>query len=80
VARSVTDDDRNGNIVISKRDRVGTISDVSDDRTTVERNHDRDLTDRFGNILGRGGDDSHEIRNEQIDGADDNGVRPRRFE
>jgi hypothetical protein len=53
---------------------------VSDDRTTVKRNHHRDLADRFGSILGRGGDDSHEIRNEQIDSADDSGVPPRRFE
>ena len=79
MARNFTDDDRGKDVVTSDGDRIGTINDVRDDRATVDRDNDRDLTDKVKDMLGWGDDDdANEIRNEHVDSYDDNQVRLRR--
>lgn len=77
MARNFTDDDRNKPVVTSEGDRIGTISDVNDDRATVERDRDKDLTDKVKDMLGWGDDDSNELRSEHVDSYDGDQVRLR---
>lgn len=78
MARNFTDDDRNKDVVTPDGDRIGTIGDVNDDRATVERDNDADLTDKIKDMLGWGDDNSNELRSEHVDSYDDDQVRLRR--
>lgn len=77
MARNFTDDDRNKDVVTAEGDRIGTIDDVHDDRATVRRDEDTDLTDKIKGMLDWGDDDSNELRSDHVETIDDDRVRLR---
>lgn len=77
MAREFTEDDRDKDIVTSEGDRIGRVRDVNEGRATVERDTNRDLTDKVKDMLGWGDDDSNELRSEHVDTYDDDEIRLR---
>lgn len=82
MVRPFNDDDREKRVVTSDGQNVGRIRDVDNDRATVERSDDDDsLTDEIKELLGWSDEDeSHELRQDQVNRYDDNEIhlRPRR--
>lgn len=78
MARDFTDDDRNKNVVTAEGDRIGTVRDVNGGRATVERDQDKDLTDKIKDLLGWDDDESNELRNEHVDSYGDDEIQLRR--
>ena len=80
MARDLTDDDRNKDVVTSDGTRIGTVSDVRDGQARVTPNNDSGgLTDKIKSMLGW--DDSDEdqtLRNDDVDSVNDDEVRLRR--
>lgn len=77
MARNFTDDDRNKDVVTSEGDRIGTVDRVNDDRATIDRDSNADLTDKVKDLLGWDSDDSNEIRSDHVDSYDDDQIRLR---
>lgn len=77
MARNFTDDDRNKDVVTSEGDRIGTVDGVNDDRATIDRDSNADLTDKVKDLLGWDSDDSNEIRSDHVDSYDDDQIRLR---
>jgi hypothetical protein len=80
--RPFSDDDREKRVVTSDGRNVGRVRDVDTDRATVERSDDDDsLTEEILEMLGWSDDDeTHELRQDQVDRYDDNEIhlQPRR--
>ena len=79
MARDLTDDDRNKDVVTSDGTRIGTVSDVRDGVASVTPDTGSGgLTDTIKSMLGW--DDSDEdqtLRNDDVDSVNDNEVRLR---
>lgn len=71
------DDDVGRDVVTSEGTRVGTVNDVNDGRATVDRDDGESLTDRIKEMLGWGGDDANEVRDEHIDRREDDQIHLR---
>ncbi len=80
--RVFNDSDRKKGVVTSDGQNVGRVRDVDGDRATVERSDDDDsLTEEVKGFLGWSDEDeTHELRQDQVDRHDDNEVhlQPRR--
>jgi hypothetical protein len=80
--RAFRDDDREKPVVTSDGRTVGRVSDIQEDRATVERTEDDDsLTDEIKDMLGWDDDEeTREVRRDQIDRYDDEQfhLQPRR--
>ena len=80
MARDLTDDDRNKDVITSDGTRIGTVSDVRDGQASVTPDTDSGgLTDTIKSMLGW--DDSDEdqtLRNDDVDSVNDDEVRLRR--
>lgn len=77
MARNFTDDDRDKDVVTAEGNRIGTVRDVNEGRATVERDPDRDLTDKIKDLLGWDDDESNELRSDHVDSYGDDEVRLR---
>ncbi|PSP40591.1 hypothetical protein BRC68_16825 [Halobacteriales archaeon QH_6_64_20] len=79
MARDLTDDDRDKDVVTAGGTRVGTVSSVQDGQARVTPDNDSgELTDTIKSMLGW--DDSDEdqtLRNDDVDSVNDNEVRLR---
>ena len=79
MARDLTDDDRDKDVVTAGGTRVGTVSGVQDGQARVTPDNDSGgLTDKIKSMLGW--DDSDEdqtLRNDDVDSVNDNEVRLR---
>jgi len=80
MARDLTDDDRNKDVVTSDGTRIGTVSDIREGQARVTPDTDSGgLTDTIKSMLGW--DDSDEdqtLRNDDVDSVNDDEVRLRR--
>ena len=80
MARDLTDDDRNKDVVTSDGTRIGTVSDIREGQARVIPDTDSGgLTDKIKSMLGW--DDSDEdqtLRNDDVDSVNDDEVRLRR--
>ena len=80
MARDLTDDDRNKDVVTSNGTRIGTISNIREGQARVTPDTDSGgLTDKIKSMLGW--DDSDEdqtLRNDDVDSVNDDEVRLRR--
>ena len=77
MADRFTDDDRGKDVVTSEGTSIGTVNEINDDRATVKRREDQDLTDKVKDMLGWGDDDSNELRSEHVESRDDDKIRLR---
>lgn len=82
MARDLTPEDRGKTVMNAEGHRIGTISDVQEGRGHVETDNDSEgLTDKLKSALGWDDsddtDDTHELRNEDVDSVDDDGVHLR---
>lgn len=81
MADNFTDEHRDRPVVTAEGDRLGTVSEVSEDRATIEStDEDRgNLTDNVRDMLEWGDDESgeREIRNEDVDTYGDDEIRLR---
>jgi hypothetical protein len=77
MARNFTDDDRGKRVTTADGTWIGTVDEVNDDRATVDRNDDADLTDRVKDMLGWEDDEDDQIRSGDIDAYDDDEIRMR---
>ena len=78
MARDFTDNDRGKGVFDHDGNRIGSITNVNDGRGTVETDDDSSLTDKLKSALGwDDSDDTHELRNDDVDTIDDNEVRLR---
>lgn len=79
--RPFTDEDRKKRVVTADGQQIGRVRDTDDDRATVERSDDESLTEEIKELLGWSEEDeSHELRQDQVDRHDDNQIhlhRPR---
>ncbi len=71
------DEDRGKDVIANDGTTIGTVNDVNDDRATVDRRDDQDLTDKIKDMLGWGDDDSNELRTEHVESRDDDKIRLR---
>lgn len=76
MARNFSDDDRNKPVYTADGTRVGTVDEIEEDRAHVRRGgDDESLTDEIRDLLGWSDDDErHELRHDQVDRYDENGV------
>lgn len=83
MAREFTDDDREKGVFTSTGHRVGTVGETHGDTATVRRDRDEDyddddddgVFDSIKDMLGWDDDeDEHEIRTDDVDRYDDDGV------
>lgn len=76
MARNFSDDDRNKPVYTVDGTRVGTINEVEEDRARVHRDEDDEsLTEEIADLLGWNDDDeSHELRHDQVDRYEEDGV------
>ena len=79
MARDLTSDDKNKDVVTTDGTRIGTVSGVQDGRATVTPNNDSGgLTDKIKSMLGwDDSDNDQDLRNDDIDTVNDNEVRLR---
>ncbi|WP_049902371.1 hypothetical protein [Halococcus agarilyticus] len=78
MVRDLTDDDRGKSVVDHEGNRVGSITDTRDGRGVVETDDDSSLTDKLKSALSwDDSDDSHELRNDDVDSVNDDEVRLR---
>jgi hypothetical protein len=75
--RKFNDSDRKKRVVTAEGRDIGRVRDVDDERATVERSDDDDsLTDEIKEMLGWSDDDeTHELRQDQVDRHDDDEIR-----
>jgi len=67
-----TDDDDGKRLVSPAGAHLGTVNYVDEEeRATVDRDHDADLTETMREILGWEDDDANEIRGEHVDRAEE---------
>ncbi|WP_254534903.1 hypothetical protein [Halomarina litorea] len=78
MAREFTDDDRDKDVYTSTGHRVGSIGETRGQTATVRRDHDDDddgIFDEIKDMLGwNDDDDEHELRSEDVDRHEDDGV------
>lgn len=72
-----SDDDRGKDVVAPDGTSIGTVNQINEDRATVERREDQDLTDKVKDMLGWGDDDSNELRSEHVESRDGDKIRLR---
>lgn len=75
--REFTDEDRDKPVYTHDGARVGTVRDVNDGRAFVDREADRDLTEKVRDLLGWDGVEENELRGDQVDSWDDEEIRLR---
>jgi hypothetical protein len=83
MARDFTDDDRDKDVFTSAGDRVGTIGDTRGDSATVRRDGSDDdgVFESVKEMLGWSDDeDEHELRSEDVDRYENDGVYLRKRE
>ena len=76
MARNFSDDDRDKPVYTAEGTRIGTVHEVEGERARVRRGEeDESLTDEIRDLLGWNDDDeSHELRGDQVDRYEENGV------
>ena len=78
MARDFTDDDRGKSVFDHEGNRVGSVTDTRDGKGIIETDDDSSLTDKLKSALGwNDSDDTHELRNDDVESVDDDGVRLR---
>lgn len=71
------DDDRGKDVVAPDGTSIGTVNEVKEDRATIDRRDDENLTDKIKDMLGWGDDDSNELRTDHVESRDDDTIRLR---
>ena len=81
MARDFTDDDRGSTVFDNDGNRVGTVNDVQDGTAHVDTTDgDSGILDDLTDVLGwDDDDDTHELRSDDVDSYDDDGVHLRRL-
>ncbi|RJT03902.1 hypothetical protein D3261_10485 [Halococcus sp. IIIV-5B] len=83
MARDFTDDDRRSGVFDNAGNRVGTVNDVRDGNAYVDTSSsdtDSGILDSIMSALGwNDSDDTHELRNDDVDHYDDDGVHLRQL-
>lgn len=80
MVRAFTDDDRDKDVYTATGHRVGSIGETRGETATVRRDHDHDddddgIFDEIKEMLGWDDDeDEHELRSEDVDRYEDDGV------
>lgn len=78
MARDFTDDDRGKSVFDHEGNRVGSVTGVRDGSGIIETDDDSSITDKIKSALNwDDSDDTHELRNDDVDTIDDDGVRLR---
>ncbi|RJT04354.1 hypothetical protein [Halococcus sp. IIIV-5B] len=81
MARDFTDDDRGSGVFDHAGNRVGTVNDVRDGNARVDTSDsDSGVLDSIKDALGwNDNDDTHELRGDDVDSYDDDGIHLRRL-
>ena len=79
MARDFTDSDRGSNVFDNNGNRIGTVNDVQDGNALIDTSDgDSGILDDLTDALGwDDDDDTHELRSEDVNSYDDDGVHLR---
>ena len=79
MARDFTDDDRGSSVFDNNGNRIGTVNDVQDGNALIDTSDgDSGILDDLTDALGwDDDDDTHELRSEDVNSYDDDGVHLR---